>query len=72
MTMNSVIKSSGHKMIDSHIIAVRFWSLESSGVVEYDREKELQLRLQLHGAIYRPNSFVLMLSYCENFESYKI
>ena len=24
------------------------------------------LRLQLHGAIYRPDSFVLMLHYCVN------
>ena len=24
------------------------------------------LRLQLHGAIYRPNSFVMMLRYCVN------
>ena len=24
------------------------------------------LRLQLHGAIYRPNSFVMMLPYCAN------
>ena len=24
------------------------------------------LRLQLHGAIYRPDSFVLMLRYCAN------
>ena len=26
------------------------------------------LRLQLHGAIYRPDSFVLMLRYCANFK----
>ena len=25
-----------------------------------------RLRLQLHGAIYRPDSFVLMLRYCAN------
>ena len=24
------------------------------------------LRLQLHGAIYRPDSFVIMLRYCTN------
>ena len=29
----------------------------------------LQLRLQLHGAIYRPDSFVLMLRYCENLKA---
>ena len=27
------------------------------------------LRLQLHGAIYRPDSFVLTLRYCENFKA---
>ena len=27
------------------------------------------LRLQLHGAIYRPDSFVLMLSYCANLKA---
>ena len=29
----------------------------------------LSLRLQLHGAIYRPDSFVLMLSYCVNLKA---
>ena len=29
----------------------------------------LSLRLQLHGAIYRPNSFVLMLRYCANLKA---
>ena len=28
-----------------------------------------QLRLQLHGAIYRPDSFVLMLRYCANLKA---
>ena len=27
------------------------------------------LRLQLHGAIYRPDSFVLVLSYCANLKA---
>ena len=27
------------------------------------------LRLQLHGAIYRPDSFVLMLRYCVNLKA---
>ena len=27
------------------------------------------LRLQLHGAIYRPDSFVLMLRYCSNLKA---
>ena len=29
----------------------------------------IRLRLQLHGAIYRPDSFVLMLRYCANLKS---
>ena len=29
----------------------------------------VNLRLQLHGAIYRPNSFVLMLSYSVNLKA---
>ena len=27
---------------------------------------DVSLRLQLHGAIYRPDSFVMMLRYCAN------
>ena len=30
---------------------------------------EKGLRLQLHGAIYRPDSFVLMLRYCANLKA---
>ena len=30
---------------------------------------ETRLRLQLHGAIYRPDSFVLMLRYCTNLKA---
>ena len=30
---------------------------------------ETRLRLQLHSAIYRPDSFVLMLRYCENLKA---
>ena len=29
----------------------------------------VSLRLQLHGAIYRPDSFVLMLCYCANLKA---
>ena len=28
-----------------------------------------RLRLQLHGAIYRPDSFVMMLRYCANLKA---
>ena len=30
---------------------------------------KVALRLYLHGAIYRPNSFVLMLRYCVNLKA---
>ena len=33
------------------------------------KDDVLSFRLQLHGAIYRPNSFVLMLRYCVNFKA---
>ena len=33
------------------------------------RVMETRLRLQLHNAIYRPDSFVLMLSYCANLKA---
>ena len=29
----------------------------------------IKIRLQLHGAIYRPDSFVLMLRYCVNLKA---
>ena len=31
--------------------------------------EERALRLQLHGAIYRPDSFVMMLRYCANLKA---
>ena len=30
---------------------------------------KIRVRLQLHGAIYRPDSFVLMLRYCANLKA---
>ena len=30
---------------------------------------DILVRLQLHGAIYRPDSFVLMLRYCANLKA---
>ena len=32
-------------------------------------DRHMRLRLQLHGAIYRPDSFVLMLRYCANLKA---
>ena len=34
-----------------------------------DYEPIVTVRLQLHGAIYRPDSFVLMLRYCANLKA---
>ena len=35
----------------------------------YKKIKMSDIRLQLHGAIYRPDSFVLMLRYCANLKA---
>ena len=32
-------------------------------------QDSVRVRLQLHGAIYRPDSFVLMLPYCANLKA---
>ena len=42
--------------------------LVNSGKGDLIRFFEL-LRLRLHGAIYRPNSFVMMLRYCGNLKA---
>ena len=34
-----------------------------------EKHHHVMLRLQLHGAIYRPDSFVLMLRYCVNLKA---
>ena len=41
--------------------------LKFSGLWSID--SEIGLRLQLHGAIYRPDSFVLVLCYCANLKA---
>ena len=33
------------------------------------QKQKQDVRLQLHGAIYRPDSFVLMLFYCANLKA---
>ena len=38
-------------------------------MVERKAYWRIKLRLQLHGAIYRPDSFVLMLRYCPNLKA---
>ena len=37
--------------------------------INLSRDENCLLRLQLHGAIYRPDSFVLMLRYCVNLKA---
>ena len=36
---------------------------------DFDHQIIVPLRLQLHGAIYRPDSFVMMLRYCANLKA---
>ena len=38
----------------------------SSTIKIGQKDTEARIRLRLHGAIYRPDSFVLMLRYCAN------
>ena len=46
--------------------AIRYESMSLNRIVD---DKSHRLRLQLHGAIYRPDSFVVMLCYCTNFKA---
>ena len=39
-----------------------------NGIVA-DKSHRVIVRLQLHGAIYRPDSFVMMLRYCANLKA---
>ena len=48
--------------------AFRKESANLNGIVA-DTSCNASLRLQLHGAIYRPDSFVLMLRYCANLKA---
>ena len=52
----TLLKLSGLSGIQAHIKAIKI-------IIENF------LRLQLHGAIYRPDSFVLMLRYCANLKA---
>ena len=51
----------------------RRWMLKETkrrcAVKDFIQLKESRLRLQLHCAIYRPDSFVLMLRYCVNLKA---
>ena len=46
--------------------AMRYESTSFNRIVV---DKSHPVRLQLHGAIYRPNCFVLMLRYCANLKA---
>ena len=37
--------------------------------LQFPKYSQSSFRLQLHGAIYRPDSFVLMLRYCANLKA---
>ena len=42
---------------------------ESTSLNRIVADESHRVRLQLHGAIYRPDSFVLMLRYCANLKA---
>ena len=50
----------------TNLKAIRYESTSLNRIVA---DKLHRVRLQLHGAIYRPDSFVLMLSYCANLKT---
>ena len=46
------------------------WEMLMTVILRKTIQKQKQdVRLQLHGAIYRPDSFVLMLRYCANLKA---
>ena len=42
---------------------------ESTSLNRIVADKSHRVKLQLHGAIYRPDPFVFMLRYCANFKA---
>ena len=43
--------------------------VKSEGLVFHGTARAIRLRLQLHDAIYRPDSFVWILRYCANLKA---
>ena len=55
----------------ANLKAIRYESATLNRIIadKSHRVINCSLRLQLHGAIYRPDSFVLMLRYCANLKA---
>ena len=54
----------------ANLKAIRYESTNLNSIVADKSHRVIvALRLQLHGAIYRPDSFVLMLRYCANLKT---
>ena len=62
--LNTIFRSRGE--FDALWLLVITTFLQTDTCNDYDTGR---LRLQLHGAIYRPDSFVLMLRYCANLKA---
>ena len=57
-----------------HLIRIRFLmtfrhQFQDKGKIFENIDLRIKLKLQLHVAIYRPDSFVLMLRYCANLKA---
>ena len=48
---------------------LNYYKLHRQKNDQFDCFSQHKLRLQLHGTIYRPDSFVLMLRYCANLKA---
>ena len=66
-----MVKSWHSKLVLSRdrIIVCSKQQMEKALYLQTGLLKFIQLRLQLHGAIYRPDSFVLILRYCANLKA---
>ena len=52
-----------------HHLSIKDSCLDCALKVLHLHLSSFHVRLQFHGAIYRPNSFVLMLRYCANLKA---
>ena len=54
----------------ANLKAIRYESMSLNRIAAIESHRVLAAsRLRLHGAIYRPDSFVLMLCYCTNLKA---
>ena len=51
------------------ILKINYMPAVSVTATEIFKDRVISLRLELHGAIYRPDSFVLMPRYCANLKA---